>query len=111
VKSSRFSSDSKKLLTGGQDKILRVFDLEKPEAEPLKLEGHTQPIRVALYSNESTVISAGQDSVLRIWDVRSLKEVKSIPAKAAISSVELSLDGKHVTTTAGKEVTFFNLSK
>ena len=32
VKSVDFSSDSKNLLTGSNEKQLKVFDLEKPEA-------------------------------------------------------------------------------
>jgi len=99
------------LLTGGQDKVLRLFDLEKPEVEPLKLEGHTDSVKTALWMNSenSTIISGGQDSTLRLWDVRTLKEIKNISAKAPITSIELSLDGKHVTTTAGKEVYFWDI--
>jgi len=110
IKSVHFSSDSRKLLTGGQDKVLRIFDLEKADAEPFKLEGHTDSVRVALWSNDnSTIISGGQDSQLRIWDVRTRKEVKSISSKSPITSIELCLDGKHFITTSGKDVMFWDI--
>ena len=32
VKCVRFSHDGKKLLTGSNEKLLRIFDLEKPDA-------------------------------------------------------------------------------
>lgn len=109
VKSVNFSGDSKKLLTAGQDKILRIFDIEKPEAAPQQLEGHTQSVKTAQWCKDgNTIISGGGDSVIKIWDTRSSSEVKSIPFKAEIKSIELCLDGKHIVATAGKEVSFFN---
>jgi len=97
-------------LTGGQDKILRIFDLGKPEAEPFKLEGHSDSVRVALWNwDNSAVVSGGQDSVLRIWDVKTLKEIRSFPSRSPITSIEVCLDGKHLITTAGKEVSFWDI--
>jgi len=111
VKSTHFSEDGKRILTGGQDKTLRIYDLTKPE-EALSLEGHTQPVKIALWSkDDNTIISGGQDSVLRVWDVRTLKEVISRPLKSAITSIEMSLNSRHISTTAGKEVTFWDCQK
>jgi len=110
IKSVNFSTDNKRLLTGGQDKILRIFDLGKPEAEPFKLEGHSDSVRVALWNwDNSAVVSGGQDSVLRIWDVKTLKEIRSFPSRSPITSIEVCLDGKHLITTAGKEVSFWDI--
>jgi len=112
VKSTHFSQDGKRVLTGGQDKTLRIYDLTKPEAEPATLEAHTQPVKIALWSkDDSTIISGGQDAVLRVWDVRTLKEVISRPLKSAITSIEISLNSRHISTTAGKEVTFWDSQK
>jgi len=112
VKSTHFSQDGKRILTGGQDKTLRIYDLAKPEAEPVALEAHTQPVKVALWSkDDNTIISGGQDSVLRVWDVRTLKEVISRPLKSAVTSIEISLNSRHISTTAGKEVTFWDAQK
>jgi len=112
VKSTHFSQDGKRVLTGGQDKTLRIYDLTKPEAEPVSLEGHTQPVKIALWSkDDNTIISGGQDSVLRVWDVRTLKEVISKPLKSAITSIDISLNSRHISTTAGKEVTFWDCQK
>jgi len=109
VKSVHFSKDDQKILTGGQDKILRIFDLNKPDAEPLKLEGHSQGIKVALWCKDNnTIISAAQETGLRVWDARTLSLIKTQPTKAPITGLEISLDGKHLTTTVGKEVIFWN---
>jgi len=110
IKSVNFSSDNKWILTGGQDKMIRIFDLEKPEVECRKMEGHTDSVRVAVWNNhDNTIISGGQDSQLRIWDVRSLKEVKNISLKSPITSLEVCPGGKHIIVTAGKEVTFYDI--
>jgi len=111
IKSVCFSPDNNFILTGGQDKILRIFDLNKPESEPISLEGHTQPIKVAIWSlkDGNIFVSGGQDGILRVWDKRTLSEVKSHNVKSSITSIEASLDHKHLTTTCGKEVSFWNI--
>jgi serine-threonine kinase receptor-associated protein len=58
--------DNKRFLTGGQDKILRIFDLSKPDADPLKLEGHTQSVKVVVWCKDgNTLISAGGEPELK----------------------------------------------
>jgi len=113
VKSVNFTADSKKLLTAGQDQILRIYDLEKPEAEPQQLKGHTQSVKNALWckNDPNTIISGGGDSALKVWDIRTLSEVKSISVKSSITSIEICLDGKHLVSTCGKEVQFWSADK
>eukprot|EP01113_Clastostelium_recurvatum_P010563 TRINITY_DN1525_c0_g1_i1.p1 TRINITY_DN1525_c0_g1~~TRINITY_DN1525_c0_g1_i1.p1 ORF type:complete len:317 (+),score=78.63 TRINITY_DN1525_c0_g1_i1:210-1160(+) len=110
VKTADFSKDGKKIITGGQDKILRIFDLEKPDEAPQTFEGHSNSIKVAQWSanDTNTVLSGGADEAIRIWDLRTKAQVKSIPTKGAITSMDLSFDGKILTTTAGREITFWD---
>lgn len=110
IKTVNFAKDGTRILTGGQDKILRIFDLSKMDAEPQKLEGHTQPIKIALWSaDDNLLFSAGGESEFKVWDTRTWTVVKTVPTKMPLSSLELSLDKKHITTAAGKEVCFFDL--
>eukprot|EP01117_Protostelium_nocturnum_P004576 TRINITY_DN1650_c0_g1_i1.p1 TRINITY_DN1650_c0_g1~~TRINITY_DN1650_c0_g1_i1.p1 ORF type:complete len:324 (-),score=99.57 TRINITY_DN1650_c0_g1_i1:120-1091(-) len=108
IKTVNFSKDDTKILAGGQDKIISIYDLAKPEAEPQKLEGHTSSIKVALWTDPNTIISGGQDSTFRVWDTRTSKEVKNHAFKSEIKGMEASLDKKHITLTSGKEVHFLN---
>jgi len=111
VKSVNFSPDDKHILTGGQDKILRLFDLSQADSEPQKLEGHTQSIKVALWCKDgNTIISAGQEQGIRVWDRRTLTQVKLLNTKSPVSSMEISLDKKHITTASGKEVNFWDIN-
>jgi hypothetical protein len=105
------------VLTGGQEKLLRQFDLTRGTgSEAMQtLTGHTETIKVALYLNEHTVISGGGDQALRfvscyvvarrhlrsfgtcshakpffprrIWDLRSGKESSNVPTKGAINGL------------------------
>jgi serine-threonine kinase receptor-associated protein len=109
VKSVHFSNDDKRILTGGQDKILRIFDLGKPDAEPLKLEGHGQSIKVALWcKDENLIISGAQEAGVRVWDLRTNQVVKQLATKSGVASIEYSWDGKFITVASGKEVTFYD---
>jgi len=111
VKSVNFTSDSARILTAGQDKTLRIFDMNKTDSDPQLMEGHTQSVKTALWCKDQTmIISGGGDNVIKVWDSITLKEAKSIPVKASITSIENSLDGKHISVTAGKEVHFYDTS-
>eukprot|EP01112_Ceratiomyxa_fruticulosa_P020918 TRINITY_DN725_c0_g1_i1.p1 TRINITY_DN725_c0_g1~~TRINITY_DN725_c0_g1_i1.p1 ORF type:complete len:318 (+),score=68.18 TRINITY_DN725_c0_g1_i1:565-1518(+) len=109
VKTTEFSKDDRKIITGGQDKILRIFDLEKAD-DPQLLEGHQGAVKTALWAshNENLVFSGGADEVIRVWDLRTKTQANSCMAKAPITSMELSRDGKTLTTTAGREITFWD---
>jgi serine-threonine kinase receptor-associated protein len=53
-------------LTGSLDKILRIYDLNKPDAEPTKLEGHAQPLKTAIWAADGNmIIAAGQDNAIK----------------------------------------------
>jgi len=114
IKAVSFSNDDKRIVTGGQEKILRIYDLEKPEAAPVDLQGHTLPIKTILWGPSSHLFfSAGGDNQLRIWDIRSASQVKVVSfgeGGDAISSIELSPDGSLLTCTSGNHVFFADSS-
>ncbi|EGG22672.1 WD40 repeat-containing protein [Cavenderia fasciculata] len=109
VKTADFSRNNNRIVTGGADKVLRVFDLENPTEPIFKVSGHNGMIKCALWSvyNDDCVLSGGADEVIRIWDLRSQNKM-TICAKAPISSMEFSKDKKLLLTTAGNEVTFWD---
>lgn len=109
VKSANFSPDGQKLATGCQDKIIRIFDLAKLDAECVKLEGHTQSIKSALFTNQPhLLVSVAQDSTLRVWDLRTSEAVKTHTLPQSINGIEISLDNTHIASASGKQVSFWN---
>jgi tRNA A-37 threonylcarbamoyl transferase component Bud32 len=74
------SPDGRLAVTGGADRTLRLWDLEKAELRTL-FEGHVATVTaVALYLDEarpekSLVFSAARDGTFRCWDLATGKEL------------------------------------
>src|SRR5262249_31985762 len=63
------SPDGKRIVTGGADKVVRVWDAGNPKMPERQLTGHTAAVgAVALSADGSTVVSGGDDHFLRVWD-------------------------------------------
>lgn len=109
VKAVDISKSSRQIVTGGQDKLLRVWDIEHGQCTTT-MEGHQDIVRQVLWmkNNDHMVLSGGADQVVRMWDVRSGVQVSTAFAKASVASLELSRDSKYLTSAAGKEVTFWD---
>ncbi|XP_052811869.1 serine-threonine kinase receptor-associated protein-like [Mya arenaria] len=109
VKCVDFSNDGNYLLTGSQEKILRIFDLEKPDEDPQAFSGHTAFIKNALFKkNGKQIISAADDKTVRVWDVSSGKEVQKLDFPAIPTSLDLTQDGSILIVTHGSTTSFWN---
>jgi serine-threonine kinase receptor-associated protein len=109
VKSVDFSHDGKFLLTGSNEKILRIFDLNKPEEEPRTFSGHTSHIRGAIFlKDDKKIISAADDKTVRIWDAQNENEIKQLEFPAVPGNIELSRDGDLLVIPYGQKVTFWD---
>ena len=99
------------MLTGGHEKKIRVYDLGRPEAEPLVIEGSQAPLRSCLWhpADANLIVSCGSDEkAVRVWDVRTASECQSVECSAACLSLELSPDGGCLTTADGDAVNFYD---
>lgn len=70
VRSVDFSHDGTKLMTGGQEKKIRIFDLENVNAEPMVFEGHTGTVKRCLWLDPDSFITIADDKTFRKWDLR-----------------------------------------
>lgn len=109
VKSVDFSRDGALFATGSNEKLIRIFDLNKPEESPTLYSGHTAAIKHALFfRNGGYLVSCADDRTLRVWDRSSGEEVQKLEFSAIPSSLEVSQDGTVITVTHGKVVSFWN---
>src|SRR3989338_9205433 len=112
VKTAALSADAL-LVTGGQDASLRLFDMQKPEAEPRSLGSHTDPIKDLRWANQDTLlISSSGDHLLNFWDPRTpcTAPVKALDMFHSIMEIEKTHDGKSIVVTGGRQVQLISLA-
>lgn len=114
VKSVDFSQDSSKLITGCNDKKLRLFDLNNYEAEPIIFTGHTSNIKKCIFfDSPNKIMSISDDKTLRVWDAVSGTETSSLTFANIPASIEVSRNGLLIILAHGSYVELYdkNLEK
>ncbi|KAJ8583051.1 WD40 repeat-like protein [Rhizopogon salebrosus TDB-379] len=111
VRTVAISPTSSHLLTGGQEKKVRIFDLSRPDAEADFLgdpgvPSHDGTVKSVVWVGEHTGVSAGEDGVIKWWDLRTRKLTTTMKFPNPITSMELSLHTKRLVVTSGKTVAF-----
>jgi len=112
VKSVAFDEPSIRLLTGNNEKLLRVFDINQPSTNPAveMYAGHTGAIKRALFCrNDKCLVSCAEDKTVKIWDRSTGSEVQHIDFASIPSSIEISRDGTILTIANGSNVSFFEM--
>ncbi|ORX89221.1 WD40 repeat-like protein [Basidiobolus meristosporus CBS 931.73] len=105
-----FSADGSKIVTGGHEKKLRIFDLKQPTEEPVILEGHTATIKAVLWDHlNEVIISASDDKTVKVWDTSSLSVIKEISTEQPPTSLGLTIDGQSIAITFGKTIQFWDV--
>jgi len=104
VRTVRFSQDSKRLLTGGYEKSLRIFDLMSPDVEPLKYDGWEGPIRNAawLHDDRLVVLACSDMKDVRVFDLRAGQAVTVLETAGVITDLQVR-EGV-LTVAAGKQM-------
>lgn len=108
VKSVAFDTNSEFLVTGSNEKLIRVFSINQTNSEPELYSGHGGCIKRALFCrNDKCVISCAEDKSMRVWDRLSGREIQRVDFPNNPNSLELSRDGRILTVTHGKCVSFW----
>ncbi|CAI0389667.1 unnamed protein product [Linum tenue] len=102
--------DTHLLLTGGLEKILRIYDLNRPDAPPREVDKSPGSVRTLawLHSDQTILGSCTDMGGVRLWDVRSGKIVQTLETKSSVTSAEVSQDGRYITTADGSTVKFWD---
>jgi small GTP-binding protein len=106
-----FSSDGKRALSGADDNMLRLWDLETKECLR-KFEGHTRPIvGVAWSDDRRRALSASEDSTARLWDVATGRCLQVFEGhSASVKGVAWSFDHRHaISASTDKTVRLWDI--
>ncbi|KDQ59466.1 hypothetical protein JAAARDRAFT_33037 [Jaapia argillacea MUCL 33604] len=111
VRTVAISPGCSHLLTGGQEKKVRMFDLGRPDAEPdFLLDGgplsHDGTVKSVVWVGEHTGVTAGEDGMVKWWDLRSRKLTTTLSFPTPVTSMELSQHTNRLVVTSGKTVAF-----
>jgi serine-threonine kinase receptor-associated protein len=113
VRTCCFSPDSTKLVTGGQEKLLRQFEVERLDAAPIEMQGSVGNIRGALFAGPGgvqLVTSTSDIPGLLVWDMRSGKVERELTTEGPVGSMDLTHDGRWLTTTDNNTVRVWDAS-
>ncbi|PFH52363.1 hypothetical protein AMATHDRAFT_74161 [Amanita thiersii Skay4041] len=111
VRTVSISPSSSHLLTGGQEKKVRIFDLNRPDAEPDFLydagtQTHNGVIKSVVCVGENVGVTAGDDGQIKWWDMRTRELTANLNFPQPITSMELSIQTQRLVVTSGKAVSF-----
>lgn len=113
VRTVTLSPLSSYLLTGGQEKKARIFDINRPDAPPDFLEdtnglAHEGTVKSVIWVADNLGVTAGEDGNVKWWDLRSRNVVASVAFPTPITSMELSPQTSRLVVTSGKTVAFIS---
>jgi WD40 repeat protein len=76
VLSVSFSPDGKRIVSGGWDKTVKVWDAQAGQ-ETLTLKGHAVEVSSVCFSPDGNrIVSGSYDKTLKVWDISSLDTPK-----------------------------------
>jgi WD40 repeat protein len=101
VRTIAVNKDGSRLVSGGLDKLLHVWDLARGE-RVTTFDKHQEWITRAVFSADGKeVISAGHDNKLRIWNAANAAQRLEIEHPEPIWALAVSPDGRHILTGTG----------
>ena len=92
------SPDAKRILSGGNDRTVRLWDTQSG-AELQCFQGHTENVcSVAFLRDGKRLVSGSADGTVRIWDAATGQQLKNLTGHtdAVLDGVAVLPDGKHI---------------
>lgn len=102
--SMAFSSDSKYLISGGDNRYVYVWDVETGLLT-YKLEGHTKDINTVDISINNIIASGSDDKTIIYWDLNTGQQIQKVEAhEGKVNSIEFSSNGEFLVSGGEDEL-------
>ena len=96
VRAAAFSMDDKTVVTGADDKTVRLWDVETGK-EKATFAGHAEPVVFVASGPAGKILaSVSTDGVFKLWDATAKKEIRTPKDQKAVRCAAFSPDGKLV---------------
>ncbi len=104
------TADGKKMLTGGTDKKVRLWDVEKSK-EITFLAGHADTVAWVAFSSNGAPISWSLDGTARLWDVEADKEARVWKEEGYLAAFAVSPDGTKLASGGANGAIVWDIAK
>ena len=113
VRGVAFSPDGKRIASGGQDRVVRVWDAVDGR-ELLALQGHTGQVETVKFSPDGKWIASGSaDRSVKIWNAETGKQLHSMVGRSShVRDLAFSPDGKRIASVSvhSRTVTLWDIA-
>jgi WD40 repeat protein len=105
------SVDGQTLVSGGQDKAIKVWDLQTGKLSKTLQSDSGEIQDLAIAPDGKTVVSGSGDRMVRIWDITSNQRPQMLKGHSSdIRQVEISSDGKTIISSTYGEIKVWDLT-
>ena len=112
VTAAAFSPDGKRIVSGGADWLIKIWDTDKGK-ELKSIAGHQAVVGSVAWSPDGKHIASGSgDHTIKLWNADTYAEERTLAGhSAAVSCVAFSNDGKKLASCGGDQrVLVWNLA-
>jgi WD40 repeat protein len=88
-----------RIITGGDDGAVRIWDLKDPSGQPTILRGHRDQLTALAFAPDGRLVTGSKDGTVRVWDLEHAADRPLIvqAQQGWIWSLAFSADGRLVT--------------